>query len=313
MTVTERTQILVADTDGMDVDSAYARLAAAGFDVRVLETKNHEAIIAAGQQAQALLVSSVTVPREVLEAMPQLRVVGCMSTGTNHVDVEAATRLGIRVTNFQDASTDAVATHALALTLASLRELPESVAIARSGDWSIRPGVRPLEPQRLTLGVVGLGRIGRRFAGLAERLFARVIGFDVAPPVEGDWITRVPIGELAAEADVISLHVPSTPETRQLVAEGLIPNLGAGTTLINVSRGDLVSRDTLTELLDSGRLRSAALDVLPTEPPSRDDPLLSHPRVIVTPHYGFLSEHTARDYPNRQVDAVLEYFGHSTA
>lgn len=307
-----RFTVLVADTDGMDVRHAYDRLTHAGAEVIVLESKNLDEIAVAGADADALLVSSAPVPSRLLESMPRLRLVSCMSTGVDHVDIAAAKRLGIRVAHLENVSTGAVASHALALALAAARELPASMEVAQSGNWTIRPDLRPLEPDRLTLGIVGLGRIGSRFAEMASGVFERVLGFDVAPPNPGSRITRRPASELAAESDIVSLHLPATVETRALVQDEILPNLNTGSILVNVSRGDLIPAATLLSLLENGTLRVAALDVLPNEPPAVDDPLLVHPRTIVTPHYAFLSEQTAASYPERQVDAVLEFFqGHN--
>lgn len=301
-------EILVADTDGMDVAHAYSRLEHAGATVRILESKDPAEIAAAGATADALLVSTAPVSAALLKAMPQLKLVSCMSTGVNHVDVAAARELGVRVAHLSDASTDAVAAHTLALALAAIRELPRCVEVAKSGDWSIRPDVRPLEPPQLVLGIVGLGRIGRRFASMADGIFKQVVGFDVSPAATDDTISRCTAAEVAARADVLSLHLPSTPDTRKLVGSEILPNLRAGGILVNASRGDLVPAQSLLRLLDSGHLRAAALDVLPVEPPVVNDALLTHPRTIVTPHYAFLSDRTAADYPERQVDAVLEFF-----
>lgn len=301
-------EVLVADTDGMNVSNAYARLEQAGAKIRILESKDPSTIAKAGATAEVLLVSSAAVPAQVLESMPCLQLVSCMSTGIDHVDVAAAKRLGIHVAHLSDASTDSVAAHTLALTLAAVRELPRCIEVAESGDWSIRADVRPLQPSQLVLGVVGLGRIGLRFAEMASTIFGRVVGFDAAPPAAGDPFERLAAAQLAKLADVVSLHLPSTPGTRRVVQGEVLPNLRPGSILINTSRGDLVPRQQLLKLLNSGVLRSAALDVLPEEPPSVDDPLLLHPRTIVTPHYAFLSEATAASYPEKQVDAVIEYF-----
>lgn len=306
--MTYRLEALVADTDGMDVVHAYSRLEAAGARVRVLETKDRDAIAAAGRTADVLLVSSAPVPAHLLKAMPRLKLVSCMSIGTDHVDVEAATSMGIRVSRLADVSVDSVAAHALTLALAAIRDLPECIEIAKSADWSIRRDIRPLDPSQLVLGVVGLGRIGRRFVEMASGVFSRVVGFDAIPAECDGVIQRCGPEMLARQCDVVSIHLPSTEETRAIVRERILPNLRRGSTLVNVSRGDLLPKEELLALLDSGGLRSVALDVLHPEPPAADDVLLTHPRVIVTPHYAFLSNRTAAEYPNLQVDAVLDFF-----
>ncbi len=301
------------DVDDTDPAPGIALLEANGFEVRVLGTRDPHAIIAGARDADALLPGYASITREVIASLPRLKVVALMSMGFDEVDVEAATEHGVWVTNVPGAATEEVATHALALLLASARQLPFYTASATPGRWNERAATAPPRLSEQTLGLVGLGRIGREFARLAGPLFGRVVGYDPMLPdtaeVSADLaalgVRRASLEEVRAASDVLSLHLPLTAETAGMVDAGFLAAMPAGSLLVNVSRGGLVDSAALAAALDAGHLAGAALDVLEDEPPAAGHPLLGRDDVVLTPHIAYFSRRTEIEYVRIQAQNAV--------
>jgi len=231
-------------------------------------------------QAEVLIVRGGTyVSAEMLAAAPRLRVIGRSGVGFSEVDVAAATARGIPVVLAGAAGARAVAEGALTLALALLKRLPELDEAVHSGRWEQRDAVEIRDLAGATLGVVGFGRIGRELSGLAGPLGLDTVFHD--PYVDGS----IPLEELFARADVVSLHAPLTEETRGLVGPALLGAAKPGLILVNLARGGLVSSlDDLLAGLESGGLGGVGLDVFDPEPPDPAHPLFRHPRVLCSPH-----------------------------
>lgn len=301
---------LAVYTDVVDVDPApgVALLEQAGFDVRVLATADPERIAHEGEDAVAMLIGYTRVTAELLAALPRLRIVATQSVGVDTVDLEAARARGIWVSNVPGAATEEVAVHAFAMGLALLRGLPFLDRAVRHGHWA---GTQePLRrPSETTLGILGMGRVGRRVAVLGQGAYGRVVGHDpLAGP--GEWpasVERAGRDTLLAAADVLSLHLPLTSATRHALDAAALALMRPGAFLVNVSRGALVEPGALLAALDSGRLGGAALDVLEQEPPAPDDPLVRHARTLVTPHAAYYSDAAARAYVVEQARNVVAW------
>jgi D-3-phosphoglycerate dehydrogenase len=301
---------LAVYTDVVEVDPGpgVRLLREAGFEVRVLDTADPERIAREAAGADALLIGYTRVDAALLAALPRLALVATQSVGFDMVDLDAARARGIWVSNVPGAATEEVAVHALAMSLALLRGLPFYDRSVRAGRWDAAE-LALRRPSTTTLGVLGLGRIGRRLAALAAGVHGRVIGHDplLAPPAWPEGVERVSLGELVAESDVLSLHLPLTDATRHLVDRAAIARMRRGALLVNVARGGLVDAGALVDALDSGHLGGAALDVLEVEPPAGDEPLLRHPRVLVTPHAAYYSEQAAQSYVLDQARNVVAW------
>jgi len=222
------------------------------------------------------------------EAGPGLRCVARVGAGTDNIDVEAATALGVPVFYAPDAFTAATAEHALALLLAVARRLVPLEAAVRAGDWAARSGPPGLDLAGRRLGIVGLGRIGRRFGQLALAL-----GMDVVAWSRSARDSRFPqaeLGTLLRGSDVVSLHLSLNAETRGFLSAERIAAMKPGAILINVARGAVLDEAALAAAIRSGHLRGAGLDVLAEEPPPPDHPLLGLPGVLITPHSAVLTE-----------------------
>lgn len=304
MTAVARPIAVYTDVDDTDPTPGIRLLEEQGFEVRVLGTRDPQEIIAGAQGATVLLPGYASVTREMIEALPELRLISLMSMGFDYVDIDAATEHGVWVTNVPGAATEEVATHALAILLASVRQLSFYTASAAPATWNDRSETAPPRLSETTLGIIGLGKIGRELVRLARPLFGEVIGYDPmlpdTPEVRAELaqlgVRRTELAEVRAAADVLSLHLPLTPQTERMVDADFFAAMPAGSVLVNVSRGGLVDHSALAAALDAGHLAGAALDVLEQEPPSADHPMLGRKDVVLTPHIAYFSARTEIEY-----------------
>jgi glyoxylate reductase len=225
----------------------------------------------------------------VLDRHPGLRVISNYAVGYDNVDVPAASERGVLVCNTPDVLTNATADHSWALLLAAARRIPESMAYVRDGKWKTW-GPRLLlgrEVSGATIGVVGLGRIGKEVAKRARGFDMRVLAFDPfedAAFARDHHVTYVPLEQLLAESDFVTLHVVLTPDTHHLIAASELARMKPTAILVNASRGPVVDTDALVDALRSGSIFGAALDVTDPEPLPADHPLVNMTNCIVVPH-----------------------------
>ncbi|MHB1508412.1 MAG: C-terminal binding protein [Acidimicrobiales bacterium] len=297
------------DPDELDVSEGRDLLERCGFEVRVLGTRDHDEIIASAASATAMVIGYTRVDEDLIAAMGNLAIVSTMSVGVDTIDFEAAARRGIWITNVPDAASEEVSVHALALALALVRGVGFLDRHVRSGGWATDASEILTRPSELSFGVIGLGRIGRRVASLAQPIFGQILGHD--PFVDDDaWpaaVERLPLESLLRRSDVVSLHLPSLAGGEPVLDAKRLALLPRGAVVVNVSRGSLLDEHALIEALDAGQVRAAGLDVCATEPPSLDDPLRRHPRVLMTPHLAYLSEQSARSYVLRAAENVAQW------
>ena len=247
-----------------------------------------ELLKAIGEYDAVIVRSRTKITADVLEAAARLKVVGRAGVGVDNIDLEAAKARGVTVVNAPQASTNAVAELALGMMFGLARRLTEADASMKRGEW-LKKHLTGTELHGKTLGVVGMGRIGSRVGALAKAIGMRVIGYD--PLIPAEEIARrgaEPVAELDdlyAQADVITLHVPLTPQTRHMVNAEAFGKMKRGVFIICAARGGVIDEEALYEALESGQVGGAGLDVFATEPPGAT-PLVTHPRVIATPHIG---------------------------
>lgn len=282
-------RILVAETIA---DAGHAVLAAAH------ETESRPGIarddlislLAADGGWDALIVRSQTrVDAELLAvAAPRLSVVGVASVGTDRIDLDAATRAGVMVVNAPTGNTIAAAEHTMALMLALLRRIPDADASLKAGEWE-RPRYTGRELRGKTLGVIGLGKIGKAVARRAVAFEMRILASDpylTAEQASEHGARLVGLPELLHRSDVVTVHTPLTPQTRGLVGRGELDAMKPGAFVLNVARGGIVDEAALADALRSGHVAGAAVDVFSTEPMPADNPLRDAPNVVLTPHLG---------------------------
>ena len=254
----------------------------AGWNV-VQTTK--ETLVGELADAEALIVRSATkVTPELMDKAPRLRVVGRAGVGVDNIDLDGATKRGVLVMSTPGGSTVSVAEHTFALLLALVRQVPKFDAALREGRWE--KSSSGAEVRGKTLGLVGLGRIGSEVARRAIAFDMRVVAFDPyiseAAAKEMD-VELLPIEQLLAESDFISLHTAVSPQTKNMINAQAIGMMKKGVRLVNAARGELIDEAALAEALKSGKVAGAALDVFAEEPP-KNSPLVGLPNVICTPH-----------------------------
>ena len=224
--------------------------------------------------------SSSKFSARVFDACPHLRLVSLWGTGTDHVDLPAAARHGVTITNTPGVSAVSIAEHALALLLAVARHIPQVDAATRRGEWARG---QSMELRRKTCGVVGLGAIGAEFARLAAAIGMRVIAWTMHPrPVPG--VDIVELNELYRTSDVVSLHLRLSPETVNFVGAPQFALMKKTAILLNTARGAIVDEAAMIEALSTGRIAGAGLDVFTTEPLPAGHPLTRLSNVVMTPH-----------------------------
>ena len=282
-----------------------ARLREAGLRVRLApklgaRTPDEVAALAAG--AVAASVSTAPFDRSVFAAAPRLKVVARVGVGTDSVDLSAATEAGVVVTTTPGANCETAADHALALILSAVRRLREHDASVRRGEWPRGGELTPWELHRTTVGLVGYGEIGR---AVARRLRGFSVEVLIADPAVAD---AVPLADLLAGADVVSLHLPLSPATRGLIGAAELAAMGPETILVNTSRGAVVDEPALVQALAGGELRAAALDVFADEPAVPAE-LLGLDNVLLTPHVGGLSERSIGAMTEQATGSVLAALG----
>jgi D-3-phosphoglycerate dehydrogenase len=239
-------------------------------------------------EVDAWVVRSATkVTRRLLEGAPRLRWVGRAGAGLDTIDVVAAKERGVEVMNVPGANSIAVAELTFGLLLSLFRRLPEADASLRRGEW-LKSKLMGRELRGKTIGIVGMGKIGRAVAQRAIAFEMRCLAHDPLVPAEAVRAAGAePVGldALLAQSDVVSLHVPVTADTKTMIDAKRIATMKHGAVLVNAARGDLVDENALLATLQSGQLAGAALDVFSTEPPGAS-PLLSLPNVVASPHIG---------------------------
>lgn len=278
------------------------------IDARLLVAENSDAasLVALAPQADAILTCWAQVPSAVIAAAPRCRIIARLGIGLDNIDVDFATSRRIVVTNVPDYCLTEVAEHSLALILALARKVAWYHLATKQGRYNLHDGPPLARLAGKTLGIVGLGSIGRELARRALALGMRVVATSRRRhrPLEG--VAWRSLEELLAESDYVSLHVPSTPDTRHLIGAPQLELMKPTACLINTARGALVDEAALAAALAAGKIAGAALDVQQQEPPPLDSPPLNDPRVIVTPHAAFASTESLIELRTRAARQVAD-------
>lgn len=245
--------------------------------------------------AEVVVTNKALVPREVIAALPRLRFIAVTATGFNIVDAAAARERGIPVSNVPLYGTRAVAQFTIAMLLELCHHVGAHSDSVRAGDWVKSADwcyarFPLLELDGLTLGVVGWGRIGQATADIARAMGMKIIAASRTPKPPRDGVEFVDTDTLFRRADVVSLHCPLTPETKNLVNAERLALMKPTALLLNTSRGPLLDETAVADALNSGRLAAAGLDVLSSEPPKADNPLLTARNCLITPHQAWAAK-----------------------
>ena len=287
--------------------------AQAGWDIVVSNPKEYAAHLA---DCDALVVrSAVKVNKGVLDQAPKLRVIGRAGVGVDNVDMTAATAAGVLVMNTPGGNAVSVAEHTLAFMLSMARMVPQASASTKAGKWEKKKFLGN-ELRGKTLGVIGLGAIGREVVIRARAFEMKIVACDpfINTQTAGNLgVDLVDLDGLYQRADYISLHVGVTPETRGMVNAAAIGKMKQGVRIVNCARGELVDQDALLAGLQSGKVAGAALDVFDAEPPPADLPLLAHENLFASPHIGGSTEEAQEIVGIRIAQQMVEYLANGVA
>ena len=260
--------------------------------------------------ADALIVrSGLTVNAGILSKAPKLRVIGRAGVGVDNLDLPAATAAGVLVMNTPGGNSVSVAEHTVALMLSLARSIPQASASTKSGKWEKKKFLGT-ELRGKTLGIVGLGSIGREVVKRAKAFEMRIIATDPfvnSQTAQDVGVELVPLRELFAQSDYITLHTALTPESQRMLSGDAFKRMKTGVRIINCARGELIDQGALREALESGKVAGAAMDVFEQEPPEKDDPLLKLDRLVATPHIGGSTEEAQEIVSARIAEQIIQY------
>jgi D-3-phosphoglycerate dehydrogenase / 2-oxoglutarate reductase len=284
-----------------------------GWEVIVSNPKEYAKHLA---DADVLIVrSSVSVDGDVIAKAPKLRVIGRAGVGVDNVDLPSATAAGILVMNTPGGNAVSVAEHTIALMLSLARSIPNASQATKAGKWEKRKFLGT-ELRDKTLGVVGLGSIGREVVKRAAAFEMRIIANDPyvnSQTAKGVGVDLVDLPTLYAESDYITLHTALTPESFRMLSHEAFSKMKRGVRVVNCARGELIDQAALQEALQSGKVAGAALDVFESEPPKPDDPLLRMETLVATPHIGGSTEEAQETVGLRLAQQIVEYLEHGAA
>lgn len=302
---------MISDYVWKDLDIEKAILARADAGLLVSSTGAEDDLTALAPQADGILTCWKPVTAKVIQAAGQCLAIGRYGIGLDNIDVAEATRHGIVVTNVPAYCVEEVSDHALALLLSLARKVTFFDRAIKSGVYDLQAGTPIFRVRGRTLGIAGFGRIGRALYRKARGLGLNIVVYDPyldRASLSGFEVELVDFRGLLERSDFISIHIPLTAETRGLFNLAALRQMKPHAFLINTSRGPLIDGQALRQALDQGIIAGAGLDVLPVEPPAPGDPLIGHPRTIITPHAAFNSEESVvelRETAARQMAAVL--------
>ena len=279
-------------------------------NVTVYPSTKPEEVVERSKGMDALIINKVVLSAKELSALPSLKYIGITATGYNIVDVDEAHRLGVTVTNVPAYSTDAVAESVFSFILAYAHRPQEQSALVKEGRWTTSDFFSyysyPLfELKGKTIGIVGMGNIGRRVAAIASGFGMEVL-YNARSRKEGVNGRFVSLDELLSSSDFVTLHTALTPETNRLINKETLPKMKRSAMLINTARGALVDETALYEALKEGTIAFAALDVMQTEPPSAS-PLFTLDNIYITPHVAWAPLETRRRLMDQVVSNLKAY------
>jgi len=302
-------KVLFSDHNYPDLDIERRLFDGAGIELASTQCKSEDEVIAAARGCFGILLQYAPISERVVSSLPDLKIVSRIGAGFDTVDTDACAKHGVWVANSPDYGVGEVSTHALALALALMRNIVAYHRDIHAGRWHYLSPGKLRRASEMTLGIVGLGRIGKRMAHISRNVFKRVIACDPYL-IDGDfpaYVERGDLREVFAQSDVVSMHVPLNAETRRMVNADVLARAKPGSYLVNTARGAVVDVEAALAALEQGTLAGLGLDVLPEEPVPAGSKLLAHPRVILTPHSAFYSIESERDLRRKAAQNLVTY------
>ncbi len=304
-------KIVISDCDHDSMSVEERLFAENGLSYTHLACRTEDEVIAECRGAGIVMNQYAPFSERVFAGLaPDLKLVVRYGVGVDNIDLEAATRHGVQICNVPDYGMNEVSDHALGLMLALVRKLAFITDRTRRGDWDYRRTIPVRRLATLTVGVVGVGRIGGLFAHKVSALGCRVLGVDPLRPTlerQHPEARFVSFDELVAESDVISIHCPLTAETRNLFGADALARMKPTAVLINTARGGIIDEAALADAFARGAIGGAAIDTVAREPLAPDSPLLSHPNCLVTPHMAWYSEESAEELNRKVAEEAIRF------
>ena len=304
-------KIVISDCDHESMSVEERLFAESGLNYTHLACRTEDEVIAECRGAGIIMNQYAPFTARVFAALgPELKLIVRYGVGVDNIDLEAATRFGVQICNVPDYGMSEVSDHALGLMLSLVRKLPFITELNRRGVWDYRRTIPVRRIATLTVGVVGVGRIGGLFARKVSALGCRVIGTDPRYPDlvrEHPELTFATFDTLLAESDVISIHCPLDAATRGLFGTDALARMKPTAVLINTARGGIIDETALADALSRGAIGGAAIDTVAREPLAADSPLLSHPNCLVTPHMAWYSEESAEELNRKVAEEAIRF------
>ena len=304
-------KIVILDSNALNPgDMSWDQFSAFGKVVTYPRTTDKQSVISRIGDADIVLLNKVPIDGEILDACPSIKLICCLSTGYNVVDIQAARKRNIPVCNVPAYSTAAVSQFTFALLLELCHRVGHHDQTGHGGKWASCPDfcywdTPQMELAGKTMGIIGFGRIGQAVGRIAAAIGMNVLAYSRTRRPEGEDIAKyVDLDTLLAESDVISLHCPLFPETENLINAGTIAKMKDGVILLNTARGQVIDEEAVANALHSGKLRGAAMDVVSQEPILPNNPLLNAPNCIITPHMAWAPMETRQRILDVTVDNI---------
>jgi len=301
-------RVAVTRTVFPDIELERKIIEDAGMEFMVTDASSPEEIADRAESVDGLLTATdIAIDDRVFENLNDLQVIGSYGIGLDHIDLDTASRHDVAVSNVPDYCIEEVSTHALALLLSAVRKIPLYDQHVKGGNWDWKVGTPISRLQGSTVGIVALGKIGRRTAEKLGEFDVDIIAYD--PYVDQDEmadydVEKVDFESLLQRSDVISVHIPLTDETEQMFDEAAFRAMKESAIFVHTSRGPVISENALVNALSSGEIAGAGVDVLPQEPPD-DSQLFELDNVILTPHVAWYSEQSRQELQRKAAEEVV--------
>jgi D-3-phosphoglycerate dehydrogenase len=302
-------KIVITDAPFTEMDIEESVLSPLQATITVGQCRTEDDVLAITGDADALIVQWAPISRRVIEHMTHCRIISRYGVGVDMIDLEAARDHHILVANVPDYCVEEVAAHTLGCLVSLGRKIMIQDRLMHQGVWRVIDAIRPVNRFRnQTLGLVGLGRMGKRVAEMAAPLGMRILGYDIQPPKDPGPVRLADFATVIRESDFLSLHCPLTKDTLHLINAEVLGKMKPGAFLINMARGGVVDTAALLEALARGQIAGAALDVFEQEPLPPDHPLTKMDNVILTPHLASYSLDAVLQLRKDTARNVLEFF-----
>jgi D-3-phosphoglycerate dehydrogenase len=304
-------KVVVTDYAYQDLEEEKGEISKVNAEIYDNHCKTEDEAIAIAKDCDALIVQFCPITKKVIDSLEHCKLIVRYAIGVDNIDIDAATKKGIYVANVPDYCTDEVSTHTVAMILAMSRKLVQTVNIVRNGEWDYALMKPMYRSSGSCLGLIGLGAIPTMVAKKMKNFGMRIIAFDPYVSDENarkSGVQKVDFDELVRTSDYISIHCPLTDETRKMINADVFRKMKNTAILINTARGQIVDEAALIDAIREKEIGGAAIDVMEKEPIARDNPLLTFPNVIITPHIAWYTEesiHTLKQKVGEEVVRVL--------